>query len=73
VTTKNPTKDAPEEDVDEEDGGPEEDKPMTFWEHLDELRKRVTRALGGLIVGSIVAWRTSRRPPTRSWRTSTSR
>jgi sec-independent protein translocase protein TatC len=51
VTTKTPEA----EEVDEEDG-PEDDKPMTFWEHLDELRKRVVRALIGLLVGAIVSW-----------------
>lgn len=39
-----------------EEAGPEDDKPMTFWEHLDELRKRVVRAMGALLVGAIVAW-----------------
>lgn len=55
MTTKNPAKDAPEEELDDEEG-PEDDKPMTFWEHLDELRKRVTRALGGLVIGCLIAW-----------------
>jgi sec-independent protein translocase protein TatC len=29
---------------------------MTFLEHLDELRKRITHAVGGLLVGFIVAF-----------------
>lgn len=46
----------------EAEGGPparEEDeggKPMTFWEHLEELRARLIRALGALFVGCLVAW-----------------
>lgn len=51
MTTKTPEA----EEVDEEDG-PEDDKPMTFWEHLDELRKRVVRSLIGLMIGAVVAW-----------------
>ncbi len=35
---------------------PEEDRPMTFWEHLDELRKRVMYSLGALIVACFAAW-----------------
>ena len=29
---------------------------MTFLEHLDELRKRITHAVGALLVGFIVAF-----------------
>src|SRR5688572_32927519 len=29
---------------------------MTFLEHLDELRKRITHAVGGLLVGFILAF-----------------
>ncbi|NUO50776.1 MAG: twin-arginine translocase subunit TatC [Polyangiaceae bacterium] len=29
---------------------------MTFWEHLDELRKRVVRSLLGVMIGAIIAW-----------------
>jgi len=29
---------------------------MTFLEHLDELRKRITHAVAGLLVGFIVAF-----------------
>lgn len=36
--------------------GAEEDQPMTFWEHLDELRKRLVRSLLALFVGCIAAW-----------------
>lgn len=56
MTTKTPAKDAPEGDEIDDEEGPEDDKPMTFWEHLDELRKRITRALGGLVIGCLVAW-----------------
>ncbi len=51
MTTKTPEA----EEVDEEDG-PEDDKPMTFWEHLDELRKRVVRALIGFAIATAIAW-----------------
>jgi sec-independent protein translocase protein TatC len=39
----------------------EEEEPvgegrMTFLEHLDELRKRITHAVGGLLVGFIIAF-----------------
>ena len=40
-----PAKAAP---LDEEDGG----APMSFWEHLDELRKRLTVCMIALIVGA---------------------
>lgn len=36
----------------EDEGG----KPMTFWEHLEELRKRLVYAMGALICGCAVAW-----------------
>lgn len=35
---------------------PEDDSPMTFWEHLDELRKRITFAVVALVVAVLVAW-----------------
>jgi sec-independent protein translocase protein TatC len=38
---------------------PEEDeggKPMSFWEHLEELRVRLIRAVAALFLGCIVAW-----------------
>jgi sec-independent protein translocase protein TatC len=38
--------------TEEEDGG----KPMSFWEHLEELRVRLIRAVAALFVGCIVAW-----------------
>lgn len=40
----------------EGDEGDLEDKPMTFWEHLDELRKRLVYALIAFFVGCLVAW-----------------
>jgi sec-independent protein translocase protein TatC len=36
----------------EDEGG----KPMTFWEHLEELRVRLIRAVAALFVGCIAAW-----------------
>jgi sec-independent protein translocase protein TatC len=33
-----------------------EEQTMTFWEHLDELRKRVFRVVLALLVGTVVAW-----------------
>jgi sec-independent protein translocase protein TatC len=40
--------------------GDDEETPgegrMTFLEHLDELRKRITHAVGGLLVGFIIAF-----------------
>ena len=48
---------APPVDADEPDGsGPEDDKPMTFWEHLEELRARLIRSAIALLVGTGVAW-----------------
>lgn len=35
---------------------PEEDSPMTFWEHLDELRKRITYSVVALVGAVFVAW-----------------
>jgi sec-independent protein translocase protein TatC len=51
MSAKNAT---PEEVEDPE--GPEDDKPMSFWDHLDELRKRVTTSLIVLLVATLVAW-----------------
>lgn len=53
MTTK-PAGDSEAETEDED--GPEDDRPMTFWEHLDELRKRVVRALIGFGVTTYIAW-----------------
>jgi len=35
---------------------PEEDVKMTIWEHLGELRKRITRAAIGLVAGAVLCW-----------------
>ena len=35
---------------------PADDEPMTIWEHLRELRKRLVRSLIALIPTSIIAW-----------------
>jgi len=40
----------------DEDEEPAGEGRMTFLEHLDELRKRITHAVGGLLVGFIVAF-----------------
>jgi len=34
----------------------QEEKTMTFWEHLDELRFRIRRALIGFVVMCVAAW-----------------
>jgi sec-independent protein translocase protein TatC len=38
-----------------EEGGAD-GKPMTFWEHLDELRARLIRSVLALFAGCLVAW-----------------
>jgi sec-independent protein translocase protein TatC len=35
---------------------PEDDRPMTFWEHLDELRKRITYSVVAVVASVFVAW-----------------
>jgi sec-independent protein translocase protein TatC len=35
---------------------PEDDATMSFWEHLDELRRRLTRAAIAYIVATFAAW-----------------
>lgn len=35
---------------------PETDKPMTFWEHLEELRKRIVYSFIALVVACFAAW-----------------
>jgi sec-independent protein translocase protein TatC len=35
---------------------PEDDRPMTFWEHLEELRKRIIYSVVTLIVAFFAAW-----------------
>jgi sec-independent protein translocase protein TatC len=40
----------------ESDKEPEEDVKMTIWEHIGELRKRLTRAAMGLVGGACVCW-----------------
>ncbi|MCK6587709.1 MAG: twin-arginine translocase subunit TatC [Polyangiaceae bacterium] len=45
--------------VDKEEADVEEDaddKPMTFWEHLDELRKRVVWSVVSFFVACFAAW-----------------
>lgn len=43
-------------DDDSDPNGPEDDKPMTFWEHIEELRKRMIYAMVSLVAGCAVAW-----------------
>ena len=52
---KDPAPKKPDEEEEEADA-PEDDKPMSFWDHLEELRSRVVRSLLALIVGASVAW-----------------
>ena len=40
----------------EPDDGGEGGKPMTFWEHLDELRKRLIWSVVAFFVGCFAAW-----------------
>lgn len=35
---------------------PEDDKMMSLWEHLDELRVRLTRAAGSYVIAMFAAW-----------------
>jgi sec-independent protein translocase protein TatC len=35
---------------------PEDDVAMTFWEHLEELRKRLVYMIGSFVVGAGIAW-----------------
>ena len=35
---------------------PDEPLAMSFWDHLDELRKRILRALAGIVVGGIAGF-----------------
>jgi sec-independent protein translocase protein TatC len=35
---------------------PEDDKVMSFWEHLDELRSRLTKVALAYVAGMMVAW-----------------
>ena len=37
-------------------GNPPGEKVMSFWEHLDELRSRLRKAIIALVVTSMVAW-----------------
>jgi len=36
--------------------GPEEDRPMSFWEHMGELRSRLIRAFLGVFIGFIICF-----------------
>ena len=49
---------APRAEDDKETGAEEdfEDKPMTFWEHLDELRKRVVWSVITFFLACFAAW-----------------
>jgi sec-independent protein translocase protein TatC len=75
MTTKKPAEEVDEEEDDGIDDGPEDDKPMSFWEHLEELRKRVVWSLAALVVGCLIAWNYKERilagiyePFANSWR-----
>jgi sec-independent protein translocase protein TatC len=36
--------------------GPEGDQPMSFFDHLAELRKRIGRAFGALLLGAVICY-----------------
>ncbi len=36
--------------------GPEDDKSMSFWEHLDELRRRITRVAIAFVIAIFAMW-----------------
>lgn len=44
------------EQIEETSEGPEEDVKMTIWEHIGELRRRLTRAALALVAAAIVCW-----------------
>ncbi|MEZ4293827.1 MAG: twin-arginine translocase subunit TatC [Polyangiaceae bacterium] len=52
--SKSPSKPKEEPGADRE--MPEDDKPMSFWEHLEELRKRIIYSVLALVVAVFVAW-----------------
>lgn len=54
--TSKPAAKPAEEDRETERDMPEDDKPMTFWEHLEELRKRVIYSVLALAVACFAAW-----------------
>lgn len=41
---------------DEVSAGPEDDRPMSFWDHLTELRLRLFRAVMALLLGCVASW-----------------
>ncbi len=45
-----------DDEVPEDRDMPEGDKPMTFWEHLEELRKRIVYVVVTVIIAFFVAW-----------------
>ncbi|MBK8258940.1 MAG: twin-arginine translocase subunit TatC [Polyangiaceae bacterium] len=53
--TKNAPK-AEEKAAPSEQEIPEDDRPMTFWEHLDELRKRLVYSVIAFVAAIFVAW-----------------
>jgi sec-independent protein translocase protein TatC len=52
MTTQEHADPADEDPADDGEGG----KPMTFWEHLDELRKRLIWSVIAFFVGCFAAW-----------------
>jgi len=42
--------------VEDPEQGPEDDKVMSLWDHLDELRGRITRAALAYVVAMFAAW-----------------
>lgn len=47
---------SPEPDDDAEAATDEGGKPMTIWEHLDELRKRLVWSVAAFFAGCFIAW-----------------
>lgn len=57
MTTPNPAASRPEDREDDKESEEDiDDKPMTFWEHLDELRKRVMWSVASFFLACFAAW-----------------
>ncbi|AKT40923.1 twin-arginine translocase subunit TatC [Chondromyces crocatus] len=53
AVAQRPAPKAPEENEEDDADG---DKPMSFWEHMDELRSRLVRSLIAFFVATLVTW-----------------
>lgn len=56
MTKKVEERDALDEEDEAEAEGPEDDRPMSFWDHLSELRSRIVYSLVALIIGCGITW-----------------